>query len=102
MTSDVPATDDGSGLPRRAARLLLRRLTTDDLAAFVGLRAAPEPGRWQGWSPMRPEAAWIFLAEMQAAPAWQTGAWCQLAVADGASGRLLGDFGVFVHADGRA
>ncbi len=100
-----PTTDrmtDPSGLPRPTARLLLRRLSTDDLEPFVAVRADTGLGRYQGWLPMTHEAALAFLEEMQAAPAWLPGVWFQLGIAERAGGRLVGDFGVCVHDGGHA
>ena len=102
MTTERVATRDASGLPRRCGRLLLRRLSSADLDRFAAVRADPELGRYQGWTAMSPEAAWIFLTEMHSAPAWQLDVWFQLAIADAASDQLLGDLGVCVHADGHA
>jgi hypothetical protein len=36
-------------LPIATARTTLRRLSTDDVAAFQAYRTDPEVGRWQGW-----------------------------------------------------
>ena len=87
-------------LPRAGARIVLRRLRRDDLAAFQAYRRDPEVGRWQGWSPQADADARAFIDEMGAAPLFPRGDWVQLAIADRATDRLAGDLGAFVCADG--
>ena len=103
MPSPHPDADleDGTGLPRRAFRVMLRRLSPADLAVFAAYRSDAELARYQGWQPMSHDAARAFLEEMQVAPAFVAEAWIQLGIAD-AEGQLLGDLGVCVRADGRA
>lgn len=80
---------------------MLRRLHARDLAAFQAYRHDPEVGRWQGWAPQRDDDALAFLNEMADGPLFQPGQWTQLAIADDATGDLLGDLGVHLSADGR-
>lgn len=79
----------------------LRRLASTDLADFQAYRHDPEVGRWQGWTPRPDTEALAFLKEMAAIPLFQPGQWTQLGIADEATGRLLGDIGIHLAADGR-
>lgn len=81
--------------------MTLRRLAAADLADFQAYRGDPEVGRWQGWTPWPDEQALAFLHEMATIPLFQPGQWTQLAIADDASGALLGDIGIHLGADGR-
>jgi aminoglycoside 6'-N-acetyltransferase len=87
-------------LPIATARTTLRRLSTDDVAAFQAYRTDPEVGRWQGWSPMTGAEALAFLARMHAEPLFVPGEWCQIGIAlrapadAGDEGRLIGDVGL--------
>jgi len=85
-------------LPRHTPRTTLRRLTASDLDAFQGYRSDAEVGRYQGWAPMSREQAQTFLAEMSEAAFCLDDIWFQLAIAERASGRLIGDIGLCVHA----
>ena len=87
-------------LPLETERLRLRRLREDDRGAFQAYRSDPQLGRWQGWSPMADDAARAFLREMQALPWCPPGEWFQLAMADRAGDRLLGDMGLFLDTAG--
>lgn len=87
-------------LPLNTARLCLRRLREDDLAAFQAYRGDAQVGRWQGWEPMADAAARAFLLEMQTLPWCPPGQWFQLALADRRSDQLLGDMGLFLDAAG--
>lgn len=87
-------------LPLETPRLRLRRLREDDLAAFQAYRSDEQVGRWQGWSPMAAEAARAFLREMHEGPWCPRGDWFQLALADLATDRLLGDMGLHLSEDG--
>lgn len=87
-------------LPLETHRLRLRRLREDDLAPFQAYRSDEQVGRWQGWSPMDTEAARTFLREMHEAPWCPRDEWFQLALADRATDRLLGDMGLHLSEDG--
>jgi RimJ/RimL family protein N-acetyltransferase len=76
---------------------VLRRLSPTDTPAFVAYRSDPEVGRYQGWSPMSADAAARFVAAMSDAPLLAPDAWCQLAIADVATDRLIGDVGICVR-----
>jgi len=89
-------------LPRAAGAVQLRRLTTDDLADFQAYRQDVDLGRYQGWQPTPDDEARNFLAEMAGAALFAPGHWCQLAIAEAAGGRLVGDIGIGLDADGRA
>lgn len=95
-----PALPAADTLPLDAGPVRLRRLRPDDLAAFQAYRGDAGLARWQGWSPMDEAAARAFLDEMARMPLLRPGDWTQLAIADAASDRLLGDLGLFVAADG--
>jgi RimJ/RimL family protein N-acetyltransferase len=86
-------------LPRSGETFVLRRLSTDDLAAFQSYRHDPEVGRYQGWSPVSDPEALAFLAEMHAAPLPRPGGWTQIGIADPDSQRLIGDIGVYLDLD---
>lgn len=88
-------------LPRLGSGFMLRRLSTDDLAAFQAYRHDPELGRYQGWSPMSDAEASAFLTEMHTAPLPNPGSWTQMAIAEPTTQRLIGDIGVFLDQDGR-
>ncbi len=85
-------------LPQHTPRTTLRRLAASDLDAFHAYRSDAEVGRYQGWTPMTREQAQAFLAEMSTAPFCLDEIWFQLAIAECASGRLIGDIGICVHA----
>lgn len=87
-------------LPRQSGGVVLRRLAVTDLAAFQAYRHDPEVGRYQGWSPVPDSEAAAFLTEMSVAPLLQPGQWSQIAIAGSGDGRLIGDIGLFIAADG--
>lgn len=88
-------------LPRLGNGFMLRRLSTDDLAAFQAYRHDPELGRYQGWSPVSDAEAKTFLTEMSTAPLPNPGSWTQIAIAEPSTQGLVGDIGVFLDQDGR-
>ncbi|WP_343712759.1 GNAT family protein [Inquilinus sp.] len=85
-------------VPIRTDRLVLRRFAARDALAFRAYRDAPEVARWQGWERCSREEAEAFVAGMEAAAYGLPGQWFQVAVADRAEDRLLGDIGVHVLA----
>jgi RimJ/RimL family protein N-acetyltransferase len=86
-TSTIPA----SPLPFVTERCLLRAFREDDLPAFAAYRADPEVARYQSWSTYSMEDALAFF-EAQSQVEWGAeGSWYQVAVADRATDRLLGD-----------
>ncbi len=82
-----------------ADRVVLRRLSLDDLARFQGYRTDPEVGKYQGWSPFSNEEAANFLSEMNRADPFLSGVWFQLGIADRQTNDLIGDIGVCVAQD---
>jgi ribosomal-protein-alanine N-acetyltransferase len=86
-------------LPRRGARVTLRRLQPSDLRAFQSYRHDVELGRYQGWSPVSDEAALKFLADVGSADHFIPGDWVQIAIADAGTLVLLGDIGIHLNAD---
>lgn len=86
-------------LPRRTARLLLRRLGVSDLADFQAYRCDPEVQRYQGWEIMTSLEAKGFLDRMATVPLLQPGQWSQVGVALQDSNRLIGDLGIRVSKD---
>lgn len=97
MADDSRAPDP---LPRIGPRVVLRRLRPEDIADFQAYRSDPEVGRYQGWSPMSLAEAHAFIVEMGAATFGLIGQWVQIAIADRATDRLIGDIGVCLRADG--
>jgi RimJ/RimL family protein N-acetyltransferase len=88
-------------LPWSAPRVTLRRLRPGDLLAFQAYRHDAEVGRYQGWEPAPDEEALAFLTEMSQEPFGRPGEWLQIAIADGADDRLLGDIGLYMMAAGQ-
>jgi ribosomal-protein-alanine N-acetyltransferase len=78
----------------------LRRLLPADLEPFQAYRHDVEVGRYQGWEPTLDEEAGAFLAEMSRAPFGLPREWLQIAIADTAGDRLLGDIGLVVAEPG--
>ena len=89
-------------LPWPSERVVVRRMRPGDLKGFQAYRHDPEVGRWQGWKPQPDAEALAFLEEVAAQPFGEVGEWIQLAIADAADDRLLGDIGLHVEEpDGR-
>jgi RimJ/RimL family protein N-acetyltransferase len=86
-------------LPRRGARVTLRRFLASDLRVFQSYRHDIELGRYQGWLPTSDEAALKFLAEVGSAECFVPGEWVQIAIADSDTLALVGDIGVHLRAD---
>jgi aminoglycoside 6'-N-acetyltransferase len=95
----MPRADLVPSLPFDPAGIRLRRLREDDLPAFLAYRSDPQVARYQGWWPMDEARARVFLREQREAGLDAAGAWCQLAIADAADDRLLGDLGVWRSPD---
>lgn len=91
MPEDEPA--------RLAGPVLLRRLRSADVTAFVAYRSDPVVARYQGWALMSEAEASAFIAGMANAPLFQPGAWVQLAIARAEDDALVGDVGLFVAED---
>ena len=88
--------------PVTTDRLTLRRLQPNDLERFAACRADPVLARYQGWSPLSVDEARSFIREMQLAPAFETEAWLQIAIASRPGDELIGDIGLCLHAGGEA
>ena len=89
-----------SPLPRVGPRVVLRRLSTADLANFQAYRQDEAVGRYQDWRPQPDLQALAFLEEMSHAVLFPPGEWVQLGIADRHTNVLIGDIGVCVAADG--
>lgn len=88
-----------SMLPVAQGDTTVRRFQPDDVAAFHAYRCDAEIARYQGWSGLTRAAAEAFVDEMVTIVDFQRGGWIQLAIAEEASNRMLGDLGLFVEAD---
>jgi len=91
MTLELPLTGD---------RVVLRRFLESDLQDFQRYRHDPQVGRYQGWKPMDDVEAQHFIETMATAPLFVRGEWIQLAIAERATGGLVGDIGLLLNADG--
>ena len=89
----LPASRDGTAL---------RRFRGEDLVAFHAYRSDAGLAAYQGWSVMSIDEARRFVEQMAAVASLPRGDWVQLAIADAGTGRLLGDVGLHVDADGCA
>lgn len=82
-------------------RCRLRAFESKDVLAFTLYRQNPEVARFQSWSSYSLAEAEALLATCQEVPFGTLGSWHQLALAEKASDRLLGDVGLHfldVHA----
>jgi len=89
-------------LPRSTPRLTLRRLSVADLSAFQAYRQCEELSRYQGWTPQPDSEAMAFLNEMTSIVLFQPQIWGQIGIAENINGRLIGDIGICLSADGRS
>lgn len=80
-------------------KVILRRLSPDDLGAFQTYRGDPDVARFQGWNAMDDTQALAFLSAMQAGDIPNVGGWCQLGIADAQNNILIGDLGLHVASD---
>jgi aminoglycoside 6'-N-acetyltransferase len=88
-------------LPRTSGDVMLRRLSSLDLAAFQAYRRDPVVGRYQSWVETTDADADAFLREMSVARLLEAGEWCQIAIAHAVDGRLLGDIGLCLAKHGK-
>jgi RimJ/RimL family protein N-acetyltransferase len=80
-------------------RLVLRRFRPDDAAAFAAYRADPAIARYQSWDETYSIGdAERFIASLAGAPPGEPGEWFQFAVAERATGALIGDCALHVDA----
>lgn len=87
-------------LPRAGARIVLRRLRSDDLAALQTYRHDPTVGRFQGRSGSSEASALAYLGETYRFKLLDTGAWSQVAIARREDDGLIGDIGLAIAEDG--
>lgn len=87
-------------LPLAGDRVVLRRFAATDLQDFQRYRHDPQVGQYQAWAPMDDADAARFIATMATAPLFARGEWVQVAIAEHATGRLVGDLGLRLGADG--
>jgi RimJ/RimL family protein N-acetyltransferase len=86
----------------RTPRLILRRLSSDDLAVLCAYRSLPEVARFQSWDTFGPEDGARLIAEQRCQEPNIPGTWLQLAIVRVASGEMIGDCGLhFLKEDGR-
>ena len=86
-------------LPRAGDRVVLRRLSPEDLARFQAYRHEKDLGRFQGWSPQTDAEAVAFIEEMRDAALFRPGQWIQLGIAEKDSKVLIGDIGLRLSDD---
>jgi len=85
-------------LPLDSARLVLRRFSGGDLAAFQAYRNDPEVARFQGWESFSLAEATVFVARQERQEIASPGQWLQLAISLKQTGQLVGDCALKVHA----
>ena len=83
-------------------RVSLRRLGVNDLTDFQAYRTDPEVARYQSWAEHDDAEARRFLEAVSIDPLLQPGEWCQIGIALAETGRLIGDIGICLDADGKA
>lgn len=84
-------------LPLSTRRLVLRRLTEADAAAFAAYRSDPDVARYQGWDGCSHTEAEAFILDQQSFDPGEPGRWFQVAIALKEDGALLGDCALRVH-----
>jgi aminoglycoside 6'-N-acetyltransferase len=87
-------------LPIETERLRLRRLLVRDAASLADYRSDPDVARYQSWSGMTLQEAYDFIDEQQHLALGQHDRWAQLAVAEKATDRLVGDIGLCIKSPG--
>lgn len=84
-----------TNLPLRSERLVLRRLSDDDVDALVAYRSDPDVARLQSWTPdWSHDDARRLIAGLPADDWPDPGDWLQLGVELAATGELVGDVGI--------
>lgn len=89
-------------LPRIGSRVVLRRLTRDDLSSFQAYRHDEAVGRYQGWTPWPDDEAIAFLDKMSSTPLFPPGEWVQLGIAERQTNILIGDVGLCLACNAEA
>lgn len=77
------------------ARLAARRFRPGDLDAFVAMRDDPEVARYQSWDRFTEDEGRRFIADLATAEPGAPG-WFQFALKEKATGRFIGDCGLFI------
>lgn len=80
------------------SRLRLRRFTGADMPVFLAYRNDPEIARYQSWESYSEVEGQAFLEHQRQTLPGTPGAWCQFALEELSSGRMLGDCAL--HVDG--
>lgn len=83
-------------LPIDSERIVLRRLSEDDLGAFQAYRTDVEVWKYQGWSIVSDEEARAFLTTVSKSPLLEPAEWCQIAIALKETNHLIGDIGIYI------
>ena len=94
----IPKKPWSGMLPLDSARLVLRRFSGGDLAAFHSYRNDPEVARFQGWESFSLADATAFVARQEMQEIALPGQWLQIAISLKPMGQLVGDCALKVHA----
>ncbi len=96
----VPILDHVRGpfTPQRR-RIVLRRLSVDDLTDFQAYRCDPDVARYQGWEATSDSEARAFLDATGKGRLLQAGEWCQIGIAVRPDAALIGDIGICLSKD---
>ncbi|HEY4146877.1 GNAT family protein [Pinirhizobacter sp.] len=86
--------DKTAGSIIQTARLILDPLREEDTATVFVYRSDPAVSQYQGWKPANEAEVDRFIADQRARAFGTPDSWCQLAIRDRETGRLLGDFGI--------
>lgn len=101
-----PTPPTGSTAPgstsRTGPRVVLRRFRTADLDAFLEYQARPDVRRFLPGEPMNEVAAAAFVADQSTMPDRARDAWHAFAIEHVATGRVIGDVGVWLSSGDRS
>src|SRR5690625_444178 len=86
-------------LPYSLARLDLRPLAPGDLQKFLACRNDSRVARYQGWEVAGKVEAEEFISRHSNPAMRVPGSWCQIAIADKATDKLIGDAGIWLSSD---
>jgi RimJ/RimL family protein N-acetyltransferase len=81
------------------ARLILRRLETDDARIIHSYRNDPDVSRFQAWVPASEEEVRDFIERLSSREPITPGDWFQLGIESRLTGELIGDCGVHARPD---
>ena len=87
-------------IPLDTERLRLRRLEPRDAARLAEYRSDAAVALYQSWETMTIDEAAAFINGLPERLLAMDGEWSQIAIADKATGELLGDIGLCRHAPG--